>query len=64
MTPTEAKLIDAGNALARSIGHKIGAHCPKVSPAVPCTCGAGIEQAQALGDWAQLTESIQRYSHD
>ena len=59
MTATEAKLINAGNALARSLGHRINQACPKRSPAVPCTCGAGAQQAQALDDWAHLTEVIE-----
>jgi hypothetical protein len=51
----EAKLIELGNALARSLGHKpVGGSaytCPKISSTVPCTCGAGREQAKALDDW-------------
>jgi hypothetical protein len=58
MTHLEEKMIEVGNALARSIGHRLGSSCPKVSPAVPCTCGAGIQQAQALSDWAHLVQSI------
>ena len=58
MTATEEKLIEVGNALARSIGHRMGHNCPKISPAVPCTCGAGRQQAQALSDWDHLIEQI------
>lgn len=54
MTLLEKKLISVGNDLARSIGHKLSSHCPKISPAVPCTCGAGLQQAQALADWDRL----------
>jgi hypothetical protein len=53
VTNLEEKLIEVGNALARSMGHAMG-RCPKSSPAVPCTCGAGAQQAQALEDWAHL----------
>lgn len=58
MTVTEEKLIEVGTALARAIGHRIGRGCPKLSPAVPCTCGAAAEQAQALSDWEHLIEQI------
>lgn len=58
MTLLEEKLIEVGNALARSVGHHFGNRCPKVSPAVPCTCGAGAEQAKALSDWQHLTQEI------
>jgi hypothetical protein len=58
MTATEEKMIEVGNALARSVGHKLSRGCPKVSPAVPCTCGASAEQAQALGDWCELMDQI------
>jgi len=55
-------LIAAGNALARSLGHLPQDHnrplCPKISPAVPCTCGEGVKQAQALSDWEHLTMKI------
>ena len=51
MTQTEEILISVGNALVRAMG-------PKVSSAVPCTCGAGVEQAQALSDWYNLTQAI------
>jgi hypothetical protein len=58
MTATEEKLLEVGNALARSIGHKINRGCPKISPAVPCTCGAAGQQAQALSDWEHLVDQI------
>lgn len=58
MTATEEKLIEVGTALARSIGHRLGFNCPKTSPAVPCTCGAGAQQAQALSDWEHLVDQI------
>jgi hypothetical protein len=59
VTQTEEKLIEVGNALARSIGHAAYVRgCPKGSPAVPCTCGAAQKQAQALGDWEHLTQQI------
>ena len=57
MDVTKEMLIEAGNALARSLGHKMG-RCPKSSPAVPCTCAAGAQQAQALGDWCELMDAI------
>ena len=56
VTLTEEKLIEVGNAMARSLGHKAG--CPKISPAVPCTCGEGLKQAQAISDWDHLVDSI------
>jgi hypothetical protein len=58
MTLLEEKLIETGNALARSTGHVFSARCPKASDAVPCTCGAGARQAEALSDWAHLIEQI------
>ena len=58
MTLTEEKLIEVGTALARSIGHRMGRNCPKISPAVPCTCGASSEQARALADWDRLAQQI------
>jgi hypothetical protein len=58
LTPTEEKLIETGSALARAIGHRMGRGCPKLSPAVPCTCGASAEQSQALSDWLHLVEQI------
>lgn len=58
MTVLEEKLLEVGNALARSIGHRFARGCPKVSPAVPCTCGAAAQQVQALVDWDKLVEQI------
>jgi hypothetical protein len=58
MTATEEKLIEVGNALARATGHRMSARCPKASPAVPCTCGAAAEQAQALLEWGRLVQQI------
>jgi hypothetical protein len=58
LTDREEKLVELGNAMARSIGHKIARGCPKLSPSVPCTCGASKEQAQALGDWLNLMDCI------
>ena len=52
----EDRLIAAGNALVRSLGH--GSSCPKRSPAVPCLCAAGSAQAKALSDWCDLIEQI------
>jgi len=49
-------IVAAGTALARSIGHKQG--CPKISPAIPCTCGCAREQAKALDDWQHLMADI------
>lgn len=51
MTELERELLRRGNALARAIGHRMGPPCPKISPHVPCTCGAGAQQAKALADW-------------
>lgn len=53
------RLIAAGTALARAVGHNPetnahGMQCPKLSRAVPCTCGAGAQQAKALDDWQHL----------
>lgn len=58
MTATEEKLLELGNNLARAIGHRFGHNCPKMSHAVPCTCGAAAEQAKALADWDALTQQI------
>jgi hypothetical protein len=60
VTPNEETLIRAGNDLARALGHKLG--CPKVSPAVPCTCGEGAKQAQALDAWKKLVDSFRIFS--
>jgi len=59
MTATEEKLLELGNALARSVGHVAGSGCPKMSPVIPCTCGSGAEQAQALHDWWHLSREMQ-----
>ncbi len=58
MTALEEKLLETGNALARSVGHRFARGCPKVSAAVPCTCGAEAEQAKALAEWDRLAEQI------
>lgn len=58
MTKLEEQLIASGNALARSIGHTYSARCPKVSAAVPCTCGAAAQQAPAVTDWNRLVQSL------
>lgn len=58
MTAAEEKLIEVGSALARSIGHRMGHNCPKISPAVPCTCGAGAQQDKALAAWDALMQQI------
>lgn len=57
MTLLEEKLIEVGGSLARSLGHALN-RCPKASPAIPCTCGAGAQQAQALVEWQRLVDSI------
>lgn len=56
MTPNEETLTRAGNSLARALGHLLG--CPKISPAIPCTCGEGAKQAQALDDWQKLVDKL------
>ncbi len=56
MTLTEEKLIEVGNTLALSIGHK--PKCPRVSMAIPCVCGCAKLQAQALDDWKHLVAEI------
>lgn len=58
MTNLEERLIELGNKLARSIGHRMGHSCPKISPTIPCTCGAAQQQAQALNDWDQLMQRV------
>jgi hypothetical protein len=58
MTETEKKFLDCGNALARALGHQ--PRCPKISPAIPCTCGEGLKQAQALSDWYHLMDEIEK----
>lgn len=57
MTDVEEKLIRAGDALARSIGHVVG--CPKISGAIPCICGCSRQQAEALDDWYHLARLLQ-----
>jgi len=64
-TSIEIELIKAGTALARSIGHDPHNNggpvhgCPKASPMIPCTCGAGQQQAKALDDWQHLMVDIE-----
>ena len=58
MTALEEKLVEVGNVLARSIGHKMDPRCPKISPAVPCVCGAGAQQAKALSDWDEVSQKV------
>lgn len=53
----ERRLIEVGNTLARSLGHKSG--CPKVSSQLPCMCNAGMQQAQALDEWIHLVKEIE-----
>jgi hypothetical protein len=60
MTATEEKLIEVGTALARTLGHRMARGCPKLSPTVPCTCGAAQEQSQALSDWDHLMDQIKK----
>lgn len=50
------ELVKLGNALARAIGHTPG--CPKLSPAIPCICDAGRQQAKALDEWLQAVKEI------
>lgn len=56
MTPLEKRLVEAGTAMAGSIGHKPG--CPKVASAIPCICGHGQAQSKALADWLELMREI------
>lgn len=62
MDPNLQKAILLGNKLARAIGHspEVGAsgQCPKLSRAVPCTCGAGMQQAMALDDWTHFVSEM------
>lgn len=51
-----SELIGLGNALARSAGHHMG--CPRLSSAIPCICGEGNRQAQALADWDALMLAV------
>lgn len=50
------KIIVAGEALARSVGHKPS--CPKISQAIPCTCKSSQDQAKALDDWQHLMNGL------
>jgi len=56
VTVTETKLIEVGGNLVRVLGHKMG--CPKIAASVPCLCGAGREQSQAINDWLHLIDQI------
>jgi hypothetical protein len=58
LTEREEKLIELGTALARAVGHRNARGCPKLSPAVPCTCGAKDLQAKALSDWEHMLDQI------
>jgi hypothetical protein len=58
VTARETQLITAGNILARAIGH--AATCPKHHPSIPCQCGAGRQQAEALGAWEKVVEQIKK----
>jgi len=58
MDATAEKLLAAGEALARAIGHTHG--CPKLSPAIPCVCEASKQQAKALDDWIHLVATLQQ----
>ena len=51
-------LVEAGTALARSLGHH--PTCPKASRTIPCVCVAGTEQAKALDDWQHLMERLKK----
>ena len=60
---TFEEIVAAGTALARSIGHnpEVGpthGQCPKLSRMIPCTCGAGAQQAKALDDWQHLMADL------
>ena len=56
MTVLEEKLIEVGNRLARSVGHKV--RCPKLAAVIPCQCGAAQQQGEALEDWDHLVREI------
>jgi hypothetical protein len=58
MDATSEKLLAAGEALARSIGHTLG--CPKLSPALPCICESKKQQAKALDDWFHLVAEVRK----
>lgn len=53
---TLEKVIAAGDALARSIGHAPG--CPKTAQSIPCTCHSKVEQALALDQWLNLKKFL------
>jgi hypothetical protein len=55
---TFEEIVAAGTALVRSIGHQNT--CPKASQMIPCTCGAGKQQAKALDDWQHLMADVQK----
>ena len=48
------KLLKAGDALTRAMGHSTT--CRKVG--ILCSCGAGGQQAQAMADWDEVTEEF------
>lgn len=56
MTELEEKLVKAGDAVARSLGHL--QTCPKHHPSIPCQCLARFQQSQALSDWEHLMDQI------
>jgi hypothetical protein len=56
MTAREETLIVVGSELVRVLGHKMG--CPKIAPSIPCSCGAGREQSQAINNWVHLIQQI------
>lgn len=58
MTEQEQKLIAAGQTLAESVGHRLG--CPKISSQIPCVCGYGFKQSQALANWRHAVEEVKR----
>lgn len=62
MVGASERLLDAGNALARSLGHHPS--CPMVSRAIPCSCAASQEQAKALDDWQHLVKEIEAEEWD
>ena len=56
MTILEETLIEVGNKLARSVGHK--PRCPKLAAVIPCQCGAAQQQGEALEDWDSLVREV------
>lgn len=57
------RLIEAGNTLARSLGHQ--PTCPQVSRAIPsCSCAGSQEQAKALDDWIHLVKETEAEEWD